>query len=179
MSPQAANQTEGVGLIWAQTHSGVIGRDGTMPWHVPEDMAHFASVTKGHPVVMGRKTWDSIPVRFRPFSDRTNIVVTRRQGWAAGGAVVVHSLEEALAAAASAPGGTRTWLIGGGELFGQALDLDAVNIAVVTYLDLELDGDAFAPKLGPEWVLASSEPVEGAWLASRTGVRYRIAVYRR
>ncbi|MDQ4501773.1 dihydrofolate reductase [Sinomonas sp. ASV322] len=178
-TPADANLSEGVGLIWAQTHGGVIGRDGTMPWHVPEDMAHFASVTKGHPVVMGRKTWDSIPPRFRPFSERTNIVVTRRQGWEADGAVVVHSLDEALAAATSAPGGARTWLIGGGELFAQALPLDAVNTAVVTHLDLDLEGDAFAPKLGPEWALASAEPADGAWLESRTGIRYRIELYRR
>ena len=178
-SPQIANETAGVGLIWAQARGGVIGRDGTMPWHVPEDMAHFASVTKGHPVVMGRKTWDSIPAKYRPFSERTNIVVTRREGWEAEGAVVVHSLEEALASAAAAPGGHRTWLIGGGELFAEALANPTIDVAVVTFLDLDAEGDAFAPRLGPEWEPEWAKPADGSWLDSRAGVRYRVTAYRR
>ncbi|WP_136610788.1 dihydrofolate reductase [Sinomonas albida] len=178
-TPQDANSTAGVGLIWAEAHGGVIGQAGTMPWHVPEDMRHFASVTKGHPVVMGRKTWESIPERYRPFSERTNIVVTRQQGWEADGAVVVHALEDALAEARRAPGGLRTWLIGGGELFAQALALGDANVAVVTFLDLDVDGDAFAPALGDEWTTAWTEPADGAWLESSSGVRYRMAVYAR
>ena len=66
-----------IALIWAQTPTGVIGRDGTLPWHVPEDMAHFRDLTRGHPVIMGRGTWDSLPPRFRPLPDRDNIVLTR------------------------------------------------------------------------------------------------------
>ena len=75
-----------VGLIWAEAHGGVIGADGGMPWHVPEDLAHFKEVTLGAPVVMGRKTWDSLPERFRPLPGRDNIVITRQQDWAADGA---------------------------------------------------------------------------------------------
>lgn len=179
LTPHDANATAGIGLIWAEARGGVIGRAGTMPWHVPEDMKHFASVTKGHAVVMGRKTWDSIPERYRPFSGRTNIVVTRREGWEAEGAVVVHSLEEGLAKARRAPGSPRTWLVGGGELFAQALALEDVNVAVVTFLDLDVEGDAYAPALGPEWSAGWSEPADGAWLESRTGVLYRWAVYTR
>ncbi|NUP74589.1 MAG: dihydrofolate reductase [Sinomonas sp.] len=178
-SPQIANETAGIGLIWAQAQGRVMGRAGSMPWHVPEDMAHFASVTKGHPVVMGRKTWESIPATYRPFSERTNIVVTRSDGWEAEGAVVVHSLEEGFATAREAPGGHRTWLIGGAELFEQGLTHPAVDIAVVTDLDLDVEGDTFAPELGPEWQPEWVKPADGSWLESRSGLRYRMTAYRR
>lgn len=96
-----------VGMIWAQTNQGVIGADGGMPWHLPEDMAHFKRVTLGHPVVMGRRTWESFPDKFRPLPERTNIVVTRQPGWAstpeASGAVVLDSLEEAIVEAQFSP----------------------------------------------------------------------------
>lgn len=167
-----------IGLIWAQTQQGgVIGRAGSMPWHVPEDMKHFAATTTGHPVVMGRRTWDSIPERFRPFSDRTNIVITRQPGWEASGAVVVHSLGEALEAAAAAEGGERVWVIGGGEVFSETMP--HADLAMVTILDLDVDGDTFAPQLGADWRLAAVEPDDGGWLTSRTGVPYRIVEFRR
>lgn len=167
-----------IGLIWAQTQEGgVIGKDGGMPWHVPEDMKHFAATTTGHPVVMGRRTWDSIPERYRPFTGRTNIVVTRQPGWEAGGAVVVHSLDEGLRAARDAEGADRVWVIGGGELFEQALPL--ADLAVVTILDLDVDGDTFAPQLGDGWRLGSVVPDDGGWLTSATGVPYRIVEFRR
>lgn len=167
-----------IGLIWAQTQEGgVIGKDGGMPWHVPEDMKHFAATTTGHPVVMGRRTWDSIPERYRPFTERTNIVVTRQPGWEAGGAVVVHSLDEGLRAARDAEGADRVWVIGGGELFEQALPL--ADLAVVTILDLDVDGDTFAPQLGDGWRLGSVVPDDGGWLTSATGVPYRIVEFRR
>ena len=68
-------------LIWAQAHGGVIGQGGRMPWHLPEDLANFRKLTHGHPVVMGRKTWDSLPPKFRPLPGRLNCVVTRQTGW--------------------------------------------------------------------------------------------------
>lgn len=167
-----------VGLIWAQTQEGgVIGRAGSMPWHVPEDMKHFAATTSGHPVIMGRRTWESIPERFRPFTRRTNIVVTRQPGWEADGAVVVHSLEEALEVAAGSEGAEQVWVIGGGEVFAQAMPL--ADVAVVTILDLDVEGDTFAPQLGSDWRLASVQPDDGGWLTSRTGVPYRIVEFRR
>jgi dihydrofolate reductase len=178
MSTQQRGNDAGIGLIWAQTQQGgVIGRDGTMPWHVPEDMKHFAATTTGHPVVMGRRTWDSIPERFRPFSGRTNIVVTRQPGWEASGAVVVHSLEEGLRVARESEGAERVWVIGGGELFEQALPL--ADVAMVTILDLDVDGDTFAPDLGAGWQLGSVLPDDGGWLTSSTGVPYRIVEFRR
>ena len=72
----------GVGLVWAQTSGGVIGKDGDMPWNLPEDLKHFNRLTMGHPVVMGRKTWLSFPDKFRPLPGRTNIVITRQKSWA-------------------------------------------------------------------------------------------------
>ena len=85
-----------INLIFARAANGVIGLDGTMPWHLPEDMAHFKQQTAGAPVIMGRKTWDSLPPRFRPLPGRRNIVVTRQPDWHAEGAQRAASLQEAL-----------------------------------------------------------------------------------
>ncbi|HVL62895.1 MAG TPA: dihydrofolate reductase, partial [Microbacterium sp.] len=104
--------TAPIGLIWAEAHDGVIGADGGMPWHVPEDLAHFKALTLGAPVVMGRRTWESFPARFRPLPGRRNIVVTRQAGWNAQGAERAGSLEAAIAACGDAP---RGWVIGGAE----------------------------------------------------------------
>ena len=89
-------------LIYARAANGVIGKDNTMPWHLPEDMAHFKQLTQGCAVIMGRKTWDSLPPRFRPLPGRTNIVVTRQSDWQAEGALRADSLEGALALARAA-----------------------------------------------------------------------------
>ena len=87
-------------MIWAQTPHRVIGADGGMPWHVPEDLAHFKAITLGSPVVMGRATWDSLDPRWRPLPGRRNIVITRQQGWAEPGAERARSVDEALRLAA-------------------------------------------------------------------------------
>lgn len=150
-----------VGLIWAEAAGGVIGADGGMPWHVPEDLAHFKDVTVGSPVVMGRKTWDSLPERFRPLAGRENIVVTRQQDWSAEGARRASTVAEAVR------GADRVWIIGGAEIFRQVIN-DADRLEV-TELDLEIqDGDAFAPSR-TGWRLVD----EGEWQTSRTGIRYR------
>ncbi|MFF0815917.1 dihydrofolate reductase [Rhodococcus sp. NPDC003318] len=153
-----------LGLIWAQARAGVIGRDNTIPWRVPEDTAHFVDVTTGHPVIMGRRTWDSLPPRFRPLADRRNIVVTRDRTWSAEGAEVVHSLDDALALA----GDAETWVIGGGEIYAAALG--RADRVVVTEIDLDVDGDAYAPSLGDAWTPESI----GDWQTSRRdGTRFR------
>lgn len=85
----------GLGLVWAEAHGGAIGRGGVMPWHLPEDLAHFKRVTWGAPVIMGRRTWESLPERFRPLPARENIVVSRNAGYEATGAVVLGSLAAA------------------------------------------------------------------------------------
>lgn len=166
-----------LGLIWAQARGRVIGRAGTMPWHVPEDLAFFVAQTTGHPVIMGRRTWDSIPAAYRPFRGRTNIVISRQAGFAAEGAIVVATLEEALERAAEAPGGELTWIVGGGSVYEQALPL--ASLVWVTELDLTVDdGDTLAPALDETWTLASTDPAEG-WHHSRTGVPYRFLRYSR
>jgi dihydrofolate reductase len=165
-----------VALIWAQAHDRVIGAAGVMPWHLPEDLKHFRELTGGGPVVMGRRTWESLPERFRPLPGRANVVVTRNAGFDAPGATVVHSLDDALretaADAEADPAADTVWVIGGAQLYGQALPVaDRVE---VTELDLAVAGDTVAPELGPEW---HGEP--GPWLAAENGIRYRFVRYLR
>ena len=139
-------------LIFARARNGVIGRDNTLPWHLPEDMAHFKRTTLGCPVIMGRKTWDSLPPKFRPLPGRLNVVVTRQLNWTAEGAVLAHSLQ---AACAACPADSTAWVIGGAELYAQSLSL--ARSAVVTEIDADFEGDAFAPCFGPMWVETSRE----------------------
>ncbi|MDJ0312878.1 dihydrofolate reductase [Arthrobacter sp. H35-D1] len=169
-----------IGMIWAQTNHGVIGAEGGMPWHLPEDLAHFKKVTLGHPVLMGRKTWDSFPEKFRPLPERTNLVVTRQQGWAgtpeALGAVVLDSVDEALVEAQFSPGGNEVWVIGGGQIFEQAIE--HCNVAVVTVINTDVPGDTQAPVLGSEWMFRGASPLEG-WHTSKNGTEYRITMWAR
>ncbi|WP_262105853.1 dihydrofolate reductase [Arthrobacter sp. Marseille-P9274] len=164
-----------VGLLWAESSNGVIGRDGDLPWHLPEDLAHFKRTTSGHPVVMGRKTWESFPEKYRPLPGRTNIVISRRpelrREVEAAGAVAAASLDQAMAAAGESPGSEEIWIIGGGEIFRDATAL--ATTAVVTVIDMETDGDTYAPRLGGGWTAEAREPAEG-WLTSANGTRYRI-----
>lgn len=162
-----------VGLIYARARNGVIGQGGVMPWHLPEDLAHFKRVTLNHPVVMGRRTWDSIPPRFRPLPGRTNIVITRQEDWNETGAQRSSSLRDALQKAESL-GGTpgQVWVIGGAQIYAQAMPL--ADELVVTEIDADFDGDAHAPAIGPEWQEAAREPFE-----SRTGLRGAFVTWRR
>ena len=139
-------------LIFARATNGVIGANGSLPWHLPEDMAHFKRTTLGCPVIMGRKTWDSLPPRFRPLPGRLNIVVTRQAGWLADGALRAGSIIEAIALC---PTDKDAWVIGGAEIYAQALPL--AHSAVVTEIDAAFDGDAFAPPMGAQWTEASRE----------------------
>ncbi|BCN39943.1 dihydrofolate reductase [Alicycliphilus denitrificans] len=134
-------------LIYARAANGVIGKDGAMPWHLPEDLAHFKRLTQGHPVIMGRKTWDSLPVRFRPLPGRANIVVTRQADWNEIGAQRASSLREALSMAEQTD--SEAWIIGGAQIYAQALPL--ASRIEVTEIGRDFDGDAHAPQLGPEW----------------------------
>jgi dihydrofolate reductase len=159
-----------VTLVAAVARGGVIGRDGTLPWHLPEDMAHFREVTVGHPVLMGRKTWESLPDRFRPLPGRRNVVVTRNPSWAAAGAERAGSLEAALSLVA---GAERVAVIGGAELFAAALPL--ADELLVTEIDLDVEGDTFFPPLDPaQFTQAVREPHVAA-----DGTRYAFVTYGR
>lgn len=177
---ELAGSLSGLGVVWAQTSAGTIGKDGTMPWHVPEDLQHFSRLTQGHPVIMGRKTWESFPDKFRPLPGRTNIVVTRQDGWggtpAAEGAIAAKSLDDALLESQFAPGHEMVWIIGGGEIFAQSVDL--ADVAVVTTIESTTEGDTFAPELGYDWTAGASLPADG-WLTADNGTRYRINLWRR
>lgn len=144
-------------LILARARNGVIGRDNTMPWHLPEDLAHFKRTTMGAPVIMGRKTWDSLPQRFRPLPGRLNIVVTRQANWSCEGVRTAHSLEQACAIC---PPESTVWVIGGAELYRLAMPL--AQEAVITEIDAEFEGDALAPEFGPHWREISRESLVSA-----------------
>jgi dihydrofolate reductase len=133
-------------LIYARARNGVIGANNTLPWHLPEDLAHFKRTTLGQPVIMGRKTWDSLPPKFRPLPGRVNIVVTRQPDWQAEGALRAGSIEEAMQ---QCPEATDAWVIGGAEIYAQAAP--HASTAVVTEIDQDFEGDAFAPTLGTGW----------------------------
>jgi dihydrofolate reductase len=143
-------------LVFARAANGVIGYNNTLPWHLPEDMAHFKRTTLGCPVIMGRKTWDSLPPKFRPLPGRLNVVVSRQPDWQAPGALGAGSVAQAVqlcATHASAP--AHAWVIGGAQIYAQALPL--ASTAVVTEIDAVFEGDAFAPSFGPDWVETSRE----------------------
>ena len=142
-----------INLIFARAANGVIGKDNAMPWHLPEDLAHFKRLTQGCPVVMGRKTWDSLPPRFRPLPGRSNIVVTRQRDWQADGAMRAASLPEALRLCGEVPD---IWVIGGADIYRQAEPLAAR--AEVTEIAQDFDGDAYAPVLGPAWQETARAP---------------------
>ena len=133
-------------LIYARARNGVIGKDNQMPRHLPEDLAHFKRVTLGQPVIMGRKTWDSLPPKFRPLPGRLNIVVTRQADWQAEGALRAGSIEGAMRLCGDAPD---VWIMGGAEIYRQAEPL--ASTAVVTEIDADFEGDAFAPTLSQKW----------------------------
>ena len=137
-----------IALIYARAANGTIGKNGTMPWHLPEDLAHFKQLTQGAPVIMGRKTWDSLPPRFRPLPGRSNIVITRQENWDENGAQRASSLREALQIAEQSTPST-VWVIGGAQIYAQALPL--AQRVEVTEIAQAFEGDAFAPQLGPEW----------------------------
>ena len=109
-------------LIYARAANGVIGLNNQMPWHLPEDLAHFKRTTLGSPVLMGRKTWESIPAKFRPLPGRANLILTRQKDWLAEGAHVVHSLEEGLILALThCPDDKDLWVMGGADIYAQAV----------------------------------------------------------
>ena len=154
-------------MIAAMARNGVIGKDNALPWHLPEDLKHFKALTTGHAVIMGRKTWESLPVRFRPLPDRLNIVVTRDTHYAAAGATVVHSLEEAQKVGA----GRTPFVIGGAEIYTHVLPL-ATRLEL-TEIDADVDGDAWFPAFD-RTVWREAARTAGV---SAAGLRYAFVTY--
>ncbi|MDH6595231.1 dihydrofolate reductase [Variovorax sp. TBS-050B] len=162
-----------INLIFARAANGVIGIKGTMPWHLPEDMVHFKTQTAGAPVVMGRKTWDSLPERFRPLPGRRNIVITRQDDWKADGAQRVGSLEEAIALCEESQV-PEMWVIGGAQIYAQAEPL--ASRVVATELARAYDGDAHAPELSPaHW----RETKREAHVSAKEGLPFAFVTYER
>lgn len=172
MIPAPLQDPVRIGMIWAQAADRVIGAGGTMPWHVPEDLARFQSITRGHPVIMGRKTWESLPPGRRPLAERTNIVISGNRTGELEGALSASSLQEALQAAASAPGSENVWFIGGASLYSAGLDF--AHVIHMTEIDSTVPGDTFAPE---PTGFTPDEP--GPWLSSTAGLRFRFRTWTR
>ena len=156
------------GLIWAQSANGIIGRQGTIPWHLPEDQAHFKHLTMGYAVLMGRATWESLPPRYRPLPGRDNIVITHQRHYPAPGAQVITNLDQLNPTQS-------TWVIGGEQLY--RLTLKHAQYCEVTEIDLYLPpcpGDTHSVSLGKDWQKTSTP-----WQESSTGLRYRFCHYQR
>jgi dihydrofolate reductase len=159
-----------VALVAAVARGRVIGRDGGIPWRLPEDMRRFRELTMGHPVVMGRKTWESLPDQFRPLPGRGNVVVTRSPDWSTQGADRAGSIEDALELLDSAP---RVFVIGGGEIYEAALPY--ADELLLTEIDADVEGDTTFP----EWDRGEFEETSRESHVTEGGTRYAFVTYRR
>ena len=159
-----------VALVAAVARGGVIGRDGGVPWRLPEDMRRFRELTMGHPVVMGRKTWESLPEQFRPLPGRGNVVVTRNPDWSTQGADRAGSIEDALELVDSAP---RVFVIGGGEIYKAALPY--ADELLLTEIDADVEGDTTFP----DWVRDEFEEKSRESHAAEDGTPFAFVTYRR
>jgi dihydrofolate reductase len=158
-----------IALIASVARNGAIGKGNDLLWREPLDLQHFRRTTLGCPVVMGRRTWESLPARFRPLPGRTNIVVTRNPAWQADGAQAAPSLDAALALVREAP---KVFVIGGGELYAAAMPL--ADELVLTEVDAVFDADTFFPPYADRFVEVAREAHRDA-----SGVRFAFVTYRR
>jgi len=159
-----------ISLIAALASNRTIGKDNELLWHLPEDMRHFRETTRGKPVIMGRKTWESLPESFRPLPGRHNIVVSRDPAYQASGATLASSLADAVAQAADAD---EVFVIGGAQLYRQALPL--ASRLYLTEIEQDFDGDVFFPEVPPQdWEEISREPSQGT-----SGQQFSFVVYQR
>jgi len=134
-------------LILARSRNGIIGLNNALPWHLPEDLTHFKKTTMGRPVIMGRKTWESIPEKFRPLPGRLNLVLSQSLKLEIKGARVVDSLENAIGLLDPKED---IWVIGGANVYDQAINI--ADHEVITEIDADFEGDAKAPVFGSTWV---------------------------
>ena len=152
-------------LVWAQADGGVIGAGGALPWHLPEDLRLFRALTLGSTVVMGRRTWESLPPRVRPLPGRRNVVLSSTLDPADAGVEVARSVDDVLALDGD------VWVIGGGEVY--AALLPHADEVVVTEVDAQLPGDTWAPALDAGWLPGAQVPAAG-WARSGAGLRFRV-----
>jgi dihydrofolate reductase len=158
-------------LIAAIAHNRIIGQDNRLLWHLPGDLRHFRETTRGKPVIMGRRTWESLPEKFRPLPGRLNVVVSRNPGYAAPGTVRASSLAEAVEKAGN--DGDEIFVIGGAELYRQALPF--AGRLYLTEIAAEFSGDVLFPEIDPrEW-----QEVSRSQTFEEAGLIYTFAVYRR
>ena len=137
-------------LIVAHARNKVIGRENQLPWHLPEDLKHFKRTTLGKPVIMGRKTWESLP---KALPGRLNVVITRQADFVAEGATVVSTIEEALAMVKDMPD---AFIMGGAQIYRQTMDL--VKVAHITVINSDIEGDAYFEGFNEaDWTLAEEE----------------------
>jgi dihydrofolate reductase len=157
-------------IVAAIARGGVIGRDNAIPWRIPEDARRFRELTTGHPVVMGRRTWESLPDRFRPLPDRRNVVITRNAAWSAEGAERVGSFDEALRLL---DGARQVFVIGGAEIYEAALPL--ADELLLTEVEADIAGDTFFP----EFDASEFEETSREHHVSETGLAFSFAAYER
>jgi dihydrofolate reductase len=144
-----------ISIVVACSNNNVIGKSNGLPWYLPADLRRFKELTTGHTVAMGRKTYESIPEKFRPLPHRKNIIITRDQNFSATGATVVHSIQEAIEAA----GNEELYIIGGAEIYRQAMSI--ADRIYLTEVDANIDGDTFFPNINlEEWHETTREPHE-------------------
>jgi dihydrofolate reductase len=159
-----------VSLVYARSRNGIIGADGGLPWHIPSDLKRFKDTTLGKPVIMGRKTWESLPRR--PLPGRQNIVISRRPGFMAEGAETARSPQDALRIAGDVP---EVCVIGGGEIYDQFLAL--ADRIYLTEVDMDVAGDTRAPDLeSAEWLEVQRE---GPFRGEKDTASYHVSVLRK
>ncbi len=153
-----------ISIIAAIGRNRELGKGNELLWRIPDDLKRFKELTTGHPVIMGRKTFDSIG---KPLPNRTNIVVTRDGSWTSEGTLVAHSLDEAFEIAHSAPGSEAYFVIGGAQMYAEALSL--ADTLYLTLIDARSDADAFFPEYREQFTCEVSKSDEHAW----SGLKYR------
>jgi len=144
-------------IIVAVAENNIIGKDNTLIWSLPADMKFFKEKTKGHVIITGRKNYESIPEKFRPLPDRTNIVITRQKDYKAPGAIVVDSVEAAIQYAKQHHANEEIFIIGGAEIYKQTITI--CHKIYLTRIHQSFDGDAFFPNLTTDWKLVHQENV--------------------
>jgi dihydrofolate reductase len=145
-----------INIIVATSENNVIGRGNDIPWYIPEDLEHFKKLTTGNTVIMGRKTYESLPKEYRPLPNRVNIVITRDKNYQAKGCLVVNNLEDALR---KADNNREIFIIGGGQIYREGLKF--ADRIYLTKIHKNISGDTYFPKLNKFWKLVDEEEKSG------------------